>query len=60
MKLLMFVSNDLIDSVPLERNKIVHPGYIGSLIRLLREKHSHIIIQSDNEPEFILHNVLDS
>jgi len=58
MKLLMYISNDLIDAVSLEPRKIIYPGYIKSFTRMLKEKHNHIIIQSDNEPEFILHNIV--
>jgi len=56
MKLLMYVKNDLIDSVTLEREKITIPGYTRKFIRMLKEKHEWIIRQSVDEPEFILHN----
>jgi SAM-dependent MidA family methyltransferase len=56
MNLLMYISNDLIDCIPLERNKISSPGYIGHFIRMLREKHEEILIQSMEEPEFLVHH----
>lgn len=57
MRLLMYISNDLIDSVPLEKNKIIQPGYIRSFTRLLKKKHDTIIRQSFDEPEFIIHDL---
>jgi hypothetical protein len=56
MKLLMYISNDLIDSVPLEKSKIVYPGYIRRFTRILKEKHDTLIRQSPGEPEFLIHD----
>jgi hypothetical protein len=53
----MYISNDLIDSVPLEKEKIIYPGYIRSFTRTLKEKHDTIIRQSFDEPEFIIHDL---
>jgi len=55
MKLLMYIQNDLIDSVSIESDKIVWPGYLSSFIRELRQKHRCILPSSDKEPEFLLH-----
>jgi hypothetical protein len=57
MKLLMYVSNDLIDSITLERKKIIYPGYIRNIIRTLKEKHDRLIRQANDEPEFIVHHM---
>lgn len=54
MKLLMYVRSDLIDSVSLERHKIVYPGYLSDFIRMLKKKHDDFIRHSSSEPEFIL------
>jgi len=55
MKLLMYISNDLIDCIPLEEKKIIYPGYIRSFIRMLKEKHGCLISRSTDEPEFLIH-----
>jgi len=57
MNLLMYISNDLVDCVSLEKNKIVIPGYISSFIRMLKEKHNHLIQEADEEPEFLVHSI---
>ena len=55
MKLLMYFQNDLIDSVSIEYDKIVYPGYLSSFIRELRQKHTCALTGFYNEPEFLLH-----
>jgi hypothetical protein len=55
MKLLMYFQNDLIDSISIESDKIVCPGYLSSFIRALREKHKCMLLDSYNESEFLLH-----
>jgi hypothetical protein len=50
----MYIHNDLIDSVSLERHKIVYPGYLSDFIRMLKKKHDEFISMSRSEPEFIL------
>jgi hypothetical protein len=57
MKLLMYIENDLIDSIAIEANKIVYPGYIGEFIKMLKAKHSLIIKKSLKEPEFLVRRV---
>ena len=56
MRLLMYVSNELIDSIYLEHKKVTLPGYVGSFIRLLKEKHNQILDQSMEEPQFLVQN----
>jgi hypothetical protein len=56
MNLVMYLSNDLVDCIPMERNKISRPGYIGNFIRMLKEKHEEILMQSMEEPEFLVHH----
>jgi hypothetical protein len=57
MKLLMYISNDLIDSISIEPKKIAIPGYISSFIRMLKRKHEPVISLSPEEPEFLVHRV---
>jgi hypothetical protein len=54
MKLLMFLSNELVGTVPLCRESITLPGYLGKMRRELQSKYASIIIQSSTEPEFLV------
>ena len=57
MKLLMYIENDLVDSISIEASKIIYPGYIGEFIKMFKEKHALIIKQSLREPEFLVHKI---
>ena len=57
MKLLMYIENNLVDSIGIEANKIIYPGYIGEFIKMLKAKHSLDIEQSLQEPEFLVRRV---
>jgi hypothetical protein len=54
MKLLMYIGNDLIESVPLDTEKIRKPGYLGSFKRTLKSKHSELIQMYPDPPEFLV------
>lgn len=54
MNLMMFLGNDLIESVPLEDERIPKPGYVGSLKRRLKMKYSELIQQNPEPPEFLV------
>lgn len=54
MQLMMFIGNDLIESVQLEHERISKPGYLGSFKRSLKEKYSELIRQSIDKPEFLV------
>ena len=54
MKLMMYIGNDLIESVQLETGRISKPGYIGNIKRILKFKHKELI-QFQSEPiEFLI------
>jgi hypothetical protein len=55
MKLLMYFQKDLIDSVSIDFDKVVCPGYLSSFIRELRKKHTSTLMGSCTDPEFLLH-----
>ncbi len=57
MELMMYLCNDLIDSVPLNVKKITFPGYLGNIKRKLEKKYISLITQSDIEPEFLVVNI---
>jgi hypothetical protein len=52
----MYINKKLIDSVSLERKKIVYPGYISGFTRLLKDKHYRVIGKAKDEPQFLVRN----
>ena len=54
MKLMMYIGNDLIESIPLELDRISKPGYVGNIKRVLKNKHSELIQQYGDKPEFLI------
>ncbi len=54
MKLVMYIGNDCLDTVPLDSNRIPEPGYIGSLAKSLRQKHAVYTMYFETEPEFFI------
>lgn len=55
MQLMMFIGNDLIESVPLELDRISIPGYVGSFKRNLKIKYSDLIKQHPESTEFLVY-----
>jgi hypothetical protein len=59
MQLMMYIGNDLIESVPLEDEKIAKPGYIGQFKRELKTKYKELISKHSNTPpEFLVSNLI--
>ena len=58
MKLMMYIGNDLIESIQLDLDKIPKPGYVGSFKRNLKQKYKELIQQFAEPPEFLLINPL--
>lgn len=54
MNLMMYVGNDLIESIPLEKGRISKPGYLGHFKRVLKEKHRELLSQIPDPPEFLV------
>lgn len=54
MELMMFIGNDLIESIPLDLENIQRPGYIGSFKRNLKIKYRELIQQFPDPPEFFV------
>ena len=53
----MYIGNDLIDSIPLDLEKIRKPGYVGSIKRCLKMKYNELIRQNPEPPEFLVINL---
>jgi len=56
MNLMMYIGNDLIESIPLELERISSPGYVGNFKRKLKMKYSELIQQYPDKPEFLVIN----
>lgn len=54
MQLLFFLSNDLIEAVRLDPEKISTPGYLGNLKRNLQRRYQELILADGNRPEFLV------
>ena len=54
MELLMYLGNDLLESVPLHFSSLSLPGYVGNIKRKLNQKHSELIQQTSLRPEFLV------
>lgn len=54
MQLMMYIGNDLIESVSLDNARIPKPGYVGSIKRSLKIKHSELISLHPDKPEFLV------
>lgn len=57
MQLMMYIGNDLIESVPLNNEKISQPGYLGKFKRMLKEKYAELIRKSAQHPEFLVSDI---
>ena len=57
MQLLMYIGNDLIESVPVSFSQLSQPGYLGKFKRVLKEKYAELFQQSETRPEFLVVNI---
>lgn len=57
MELLMYIGNDLIESMPVNFTRLSEPGYLGRFKRILKQKHWDLIQQAGKEPEYLVVNV---
>ncbi|MBM3442137.1 MAG: hypothetical protein FJX89_05475 [Bacteroidetes bacterium] len=55
MQLLMFVGDELIESVLLDKDLVSKPGYLGNYKRRLQTKYRDLYL-SGNRPEFYVAN----
>jgi hypothetical protein len=54
MQLMMYIGNDLIEAVPLDKEQVPVPGYLGKIKRHLKEKYASEITESAEPPEFLV------
>ncbi len=60
MQLMMYIGNDLIESVPLNEERISQPGYLGKFKRMLKEKYADLIRESKIPPDFLVVDITPS
>ena len=54
MQLMMYIGNDLIESVTVNQESLRVPGYLGSFKRNLKVKYRELIQQYPDPPEFLV------
>ena len=55
---MMYLGNDFIESVMLNREYVSKPGYLGSFKRQLKAKYQSMLQETPVAPEFIVVNPL--
>ena len=56
MKLMMYLGNDLIESIPINVLDLRVPGYLGKFKRSLKAKYQEMLQMSSEPPEFLVFN----
>lgn len=54
MELMMYLGNDLIESIPVQSEKLSQPGYLGQFKRQLKLRHADLLQQTPDEPDFLV------
>ncbi len=54
MKLMMYLGNDLIDSVVVNDMDLSVPGYLGRFKRHFKQKYADLIQETGTQPEYLL------
>ena len=55
---MMYIGNDLIESIQLDPERVAKPGYLGSFKRCLKVKYTELINESSTRPDFLVINNL--
>lgn len=56
MQLMMYLGNDLIESIPLNDKDLRVPGYLGKFKRNLKIKYQDLLRAAPEPPEFLVFN----
>lgn len=54
MQLMMYLGNDLIDSISVDLHLLSQPGYLGKFKRVLKNKHAELLQGSAAQAEFLV------
>jgi hypothetical protein len=55
MNLMMFVGSEMLESIPLDKEMISKPGYVGNFKRRLQNKYRELFA-NDPKPQFYVAN----
>ena len=58
MQLMMYIGNDHIESVSLDKERISKPGYLGTFKRNLKVKYKDLISQHGSPADFLVVNTI--
>ena len=56
MQLMMYVGNDLIETITIDFAKLSIPGYLGGYKRQLKQKYKELLLQTADQAEFLVIN----
>jgi hypothetical protein len=56
MLLMMYIGDDFIEAVPVDKDKIPEPGYLGNFKRCLKAKYKDLITQYGSSADFLVIN----
>jgi len=60
MELVMYLGNDFIASISVNKKQLAVPGYLGMLKRRLMEQNSQQLQEKKEEPDFLVVNMINS
>ena len=58
MQLMMYLGNDLIESMTVNFTRLSEPGYLGRFKRQLKQRHVSLIQETGIEPEFLIVDII--
>ena len=56
MQLMMYIGNDLIESVTINVKDLRVPGYLGKFKRVLKDKYRELVLSDPEAVEFLVFN----
>ena len=56
LNLMMYIGNDLIEAVPINKQDLKVPGYLGKFKRNLKLKYQELLKMTPDPPEFLVFN----
>ena len=60
MNLMMYLGNDLIESVTVDQGMLSKPGFLGKYKRALKEKYKDLLSSVPDAPEFFVINFTET
>jgi hypothetical protein len=54
MQLMMYIGNDLIETVAVDVSRLSIPGYLGGYKRQLKQKYKELLLETAEQAEFLV------